>query len=69
MKKLWAALAVYALLALIAWQTLTEPRFRLLTLVLLGFFAFKTLLHHHREEQEKAQVDEMAAEVEEHPAN
>ena len=38
------ALVVIALLALAAWQTMEPGKFRSLTWVLLGFFAFRVIL-------------------------
>jgi len=38
------ALAVFAVLALLAWQTMEPGKFRSLTWVLLGFFAFRVVL-------------------------
>jgi apolipoprotein N-acyltransferase len=48
-KKLLFALTAYAVLALLAWQTLSEPKYRALVCVLLGFFAFKSLLFWYKE--------------------
>jgi predicted membrane chloride channel (bestrophin family) len=56
-QKLMLALTAYAVLAMLAWQTLTnEPiriagfsvQLRTLTLVVLGLFAFRTLMHYWR---------------------
>ena len=62
-KKLLAALAMYAGIAVLAWFTLDASipvgeralPLRAVTLVLLGLFAVRTLLHAHREriEQER----------------
>ncbi|GAC1428298.1 MAG: hypothetical protein NVSMB62_26170 [Acidobacteriaceae bacterium] len=38
------ALVVIAVLALAAWQTMEPGKFRSLTWVLLGFFAFRVIL-------------------------
>jgi len=38
------ALAVFAVLAVLAWQTMEPGKFRSLTWVLLGFFAFRVVL-------------------------
>jgi hypothetical protein len=38
------ALAVFALLALAAWGTMEDTKFRTLTFVLLGFFAARVVL-------------------------
>jgi TctA family transporter len=60
-KKLLTALAAYAGLAVLAWFTLDasipvgerELPLRAVTLVLLGLFAVRTLLHAHRERVEQ----------------
>ena len=61
--KLALALAAYAVLALLAWQTLSneairifafEVRLRTATLVVLGLFVFKTLLYFWRLKLEEA---------------
>jgi hypothetical protein len=41
---MWIALAALALFALLAWQTMEPGKFRSLTWVLLGFFAFRVML-------------------------
>jgi hypothetical protein len=38
------ALAVFALLGLLAWQTMDDSKFRTLTYVLLAFFAARVVL-------------------------
>jgi len=60
-KKLLAALAMYAGIAVLAWFTLDasipvgerELPLRAVTLVLLGLFAVRTLLHAQRERIER----------------
>jgi hypothetical protein len=42
--RLVIALVVFGALALAAWQTMEPGKFRSLTWVLLGFFAFRTVL-------------------------
>ncbi|HEV2618675.1 MAG TPA: hypothetical protein VGU23_01920 [Acidobacteriaceae bacterium] len=42
------ALAVIAVLGLLAWQTMEPGKFRSLTWVLLGFFAFRVVITHAR---------------------
>jgi hypothetical protein len=44
-KRLWIALAAYVLLGLMAWQTLSDEKIRLVTLVVLSSFALRTLAH------------------------
>ena len=60
-RKLRIALTIYAVLALLAWFTLDanipigerEVPLRAVTLVLLGLFAVRTLLHAQRERIER----------------
>ena len=42
MSKFWVAMAVYLLLAVMAWQTLSDEKLRLVTLALLAMFAVRT---------------------------
>jgi hypothetical protein len=42
--RMMIALAVLSVLALLAWQTMEPGKFRSLTWVLLGFFAFRVVL-------------------------
>ncbi len=53
-KKFWIAMAAYAVLAAVAWATMTSDGIRVagngvsmrgLVLILLGFFAARTVLH------------------------
>jgi hypothetical protein len=46
--KLVLALTAYALIAVLAWRTLSEPRMREFVWVVLGFFAFKSVLYWYR---------------------
>jgi hypothetical protein len=41
---MWIALTVMGLLAIGAWQTMEPGKYRSLTWVLLGFFAFRVML-------------------------
>jgi hypothetical protein len=47
--KLGLALVAYAVLAVLAWQTLSDEKIRSVTLAILAMFAIKTLLHHRSE--------------------
>jgi hypothetical protein len=47
-KKLVLALAAYAVIAILAWRTLSEPRLRQLVWLVMGFFAFKSVLYWYR---------------------
>ena len=42
--RMMVALATFGLLALAAWQTMDDTKFRTLTFVLLGFFAARVLV-------------------------
>jgi membrane protein implicated in regulation of membrane protease activity len=42
MNKLFVALGAYALLAALAWTTLSDPKFRFATLAILAMFAVRT---------------------------
>ena len=42
------ALAVFAALGVLSWQTMEPGKFRSLTWVLLGFFAFRVVMTHLR---------------------
>jgi hypothetical protein len=46
--RMWIALAAFAVLGLLTWQTMEPGKFRSLTWVLLGFFAFRVVLGHLR---------------------
>ena len=50
MNRLWIALALYALLGLLAWQTLSDQRVRLATLAVLAMFAVRTVVHHRQKQ-------------------
>ncbi len=41
-KKLWIALAAYVALAVLAWTTLSDPKFRYATVAILAMFAVRT---------------------------
>jgi hypothetical protein len=46
--RMWTALAAIALLGLAAWQTMEPGKYRSLTWILLGFFAFRVVLERLR---------------------
>jgi hypothetical protein len=43
-KRLWLALAAYAVLAALTWKTIDDERLRLATFLVLALFAVKTIL-------------------------
>jgi hypothetical protein len=59
MKRLWVALGVYAVLAGLAWTTISDQEFRLATLAILAMFAVRTWSwskkqeHEHRERRDE----------------
>ncbi len=53
MNRLQIALGVYALLAVGAWFTLSDPRFRYLTVAFLAFFAIRVWTTSQRQKLEK----------------
>jgi hypothetical protein len=42
--RMWIALSVLGLLAVLAWQTMEPGKFLSLTWILLGFFGFRVIL-------------------------
>ncbi len=42
MKRLWMALGLFAVLAVLAWTTIGDQKFRLATVVVLAMFAIRT---------------------------
>ena len=53
MNKFYVALCAYAVLAALAWTTLSDPRFRLGALAILGMFALRTWSWNTKLESEK----------------
>ncbi len=47
--KLVLALVAYAVIAVLAWQTLTEPKLRAFVWVVMAFLAAKSLLYWYKE--------------------
>ena len=45
MNRLAIAFAVYAVLGVLVWTTLSDSKIRMVTLLILGLFAVKTLVH------------------------
>ena len=52
MKRLWVALGAFAVLMVVAWMTLDDPRFRLGALAILAMFAVRTWSHHRKLQHE-----------------
>jgi len=55
--RLFVALVAFALLALLAWQTLSDERIRWVALAVLGLFTVRTLVHWRREQHEVHKSD------------
>ncbi len=53
MKRLWIAFAIYAALALLAWTTLSDPKFRYATLAILAMFALRTWSWSKKQEHDR----------------
>ena len=64
MNRLWVALGVYAVLAILVWTTISDQRFKLAALAILAMFAIRTLSwsrkldREEREERERQQRGE-----------
>jgi membrane protein implicated in regulation of membrane protease activity len=53
MNKFLVAMGVYAVLAALAWTTLSDPKFKFATLAILAMFAIKTWASNKRLENEQ----------------
>ncbi len=58
MKRLWVALGAYAVLAILAWTTLADQKFRVACVAILAMFAVRTWTWHRRLQREEQQEDE-----------
>ena len=56
--RLLIALGFYVFLGVLAWQTLENDRVRLITLLVLGMFAVRTLVAHVRQRREAEEVSD-----------
>jgi hypothetical protein len=56
--RLSIALLCYAVLGALAWATITEPKLKLGTLLILGLFAVKSLLRRNEATQSDKSADE-----------
>jgi len=52
MKRLWIALGAIAVLMVLAWTTLSDPRFRLGAIAILAMFAMRTWSHSRKLQHE-----------------
>ncbi len=53
MKRLWTALGLFAVLAVLAWTTISDQKFRLATLAVLALFAVRTWTWSRKQEREE----------------
>ena len=53
MNRLWVAFGVYAVLAALAWTTLSDPKFKYATLAILAMFAVRTWSWSKKQEHER----------------
>jgi hypothetical protein len=53
MNRFAVALAAYVVIGTLAWFTLSDPKVRIVTLVLIGAFALRTLTLHARRRTEE----------------
>ncbi len=53
MKRLWMALGLFAVLAVLAWTTIGDQKFRLATVAVLAMFAVRTWTWSRRQEREE----------------
>ncbi|HZP24516.1 MAG TPA: hypothetical protein VFB04_13790 [Terriglobales bacterium] len=58
MNKFFVAIGAYALLALLAWTTLSDPKFKFATLAILAMFALRTWSWNTKLESEKREEGE-----------
>ena len=56
--RLIAAMFAFAVLAVLAWQTLPDERIRWITWAILGLFAARTLIHWRRQQVESKSSNE-----------
>jgi membrane protein implicated in regulation of membrane protease activity len=48
MKRLWLAFGAFAVLMVLAWTTLADPRFRFGAVAIVALFAVRTWTHHRK---------------------
>ncbi|MGA3319225.1 MAG: hypothetical protein ABSC64_22655 [Candidatus Korobacteraceae bacterium] len=53
MKRLWTALGLFAVLAVLAWATIGDQRFKLATVAVLAMFALRTWTWSRKQEREE----------------
>jgi hypothetical protein len=58
MNKFWPAIAMLVVLAVVAWTTVSDEKFRAVTLIILAFFAVRIWTTHKRRELEAEKEDQ-----------
>ncbi len=58
MNKLLVAIGAYAVLATLAWTTLSDPKFKFATLAILAMFALRTWSWSKKLEEERREEEE-----------
>ena len=53
MKRLWTALGLFAVLAVLAWTTINDQKFKLATVAVLAMFAIRTWTWSRKQEREQ----------------
>jgi hypothetical protein len=53
MKRLWTAWGLFAVLAVLAWTTISDQKFRLATVAVLAMFALRTWSWSRKQEREE----------------
>jgi hypothetical protein len=53
-KKFWPAMLMLGVLAVVAWNGLTDDRFRVATILILAMFAVKILITHRKQLRAKS---------------
>jgi hypothetical protein len=53
MKRLWLAMGGFAVLVILAWATLDDPRFRFGALAIVAMFAVRTWTHNRKLQHEQ----------------
>ena len=53
MKRLWTALGLFAVLAVLAWTTIGDQRFRLAAVAVLAMFAVRTWTWSRKQERDE----------------
>ncbi len=58
MNRFFVALGAYALLGVLAWTTLSDPKFKFATLAILAMFALRTWSWNKKQERERREHHE-----------